>query len=51
MTTRNDGIAPRMDKMVIGMVRFAVDNESDRCLTCTSERERRSGAASDGERD
>jgi len=36
--------------MVMGMVRFAVDNESDRCSTCTSETERRSGAAYNGER-
>jgi hypothetical protein len=51
MTTINDGMAPRMVKTVMGMVRFAVGNGSDRCLTCTSERERRSGAASDGGRD
>jgi hypothetical protein len=49
MTTRNDGMAPRMAEMAMGMVRFAVDNESDRCLTCTSETERRSGAANDDE--
>lgn len=44
-------MAPRMDIMVIGMARFAAGIESDRCPTCTSETERRSGAASDGQRD